>query len=588
MASEMQVKVGARAAGGCGTVFGVLFFAVFLCAGLAGEYFFGREFLRNVQTRQWTPVECRIESSRIVERGGANGDYGFEVEYIYTVSGRSYTSRQFSLQSKSFSDYGEAQRLANRYPLGSKSLCYVNPSTPDQAILERASLWLGLLLLLPLVFVTVGAVGIVSLVRGGMARRAAGAGGTPAQPAPLSEKGGAPPRWMPAAFFGLFLAAGLGAFYAIGLRPLGQVLEARAWLETPCTVVSSQVKRHQGSKGATYSVNILYAYEVGGREYRANRYHFMGGSSSGQAGKAEVVGRYPPGSKAVCYVNPRDPTDAVLERGFTADLCWGFLPLIFVLIGAGGLVYSFRHREAGAGARDDGRGRRIGSHLSGQDPSTPPARGGEEGALPKVLKADMAPVTKLLGSIAVAAFWNGIVLVFVWQVVQGWRRHKPEWFLTLFIIPFVLIGLGMILFVIRTFLALMNPRPTLTVTPGAVALGTPLEIKWELGGRAHAVRRLRIRLEGREEAQYRRGTRTYTDKSVFASFDLANTADRLAIQAGQTRLTIPAGLMHSWTGDSNKIVWAIKVTGEIPWWPDVDEEFTLAVRPQSIPPHPTT
>jgi hypothetical protein len=92
--------------------------------------------------------------------------------------------------------------------------------------------------------------------------------------------------------------------------------------------------------GTTYSVDILYRYEVNGREYRSNRYSFMGGSSSGYDGKAEVVRQYPPGQRATCYVNPGNPTDAVLVRGFTPLMWFGLLPLAFLLAGGFGLVHS--------------------------------------------------------------------------------------------------------------------------------------------------------------------------------------------------------------------------------------------------------
>ena len=43
--------------------------------------------------------------------------------------------------------------------------------------------------------------------------------------------------------------------------------------------------------------------------------------------------------------------------------------------------------------------------------------------------------------------------------------------------------------------------------------------------------------------------------------------------------TPPADTMHSFAGENNKIVWSIKVEGEIPIWPDVNEEFEIKVLP---------
>lgn len=80
------------------------------------------------------------------------------------------------------------------------------------------------------------------------------------------------------------------------------------------------------------------SYESKGKEYRSTRYHVKAGvSSSGFSGKAAIVNRYPPGTETTCDVNPRDPTDAVIERGFTSELFYGLIPLMFMLIGARGL-----------------------------------------------------------------------------------------------------------------------------------------------------------------------------------------------------------------------------------------------------------
>jgi hypothetical protein len=39
--------------------------------------------------------------------------------------------------------------------------------------------------------------------------------------------------------------------------------------------------------------------------------------------------------------------------------------------------------------------------------------------------------------------------------------------------------------------------------------------------------------------------------------------------------------MHSFEASNNKIVWAVKLHGEIAKWPDVDFEFPITVLPAS-------
>ena len=307
MTSGARIGSGSRVSTGCGGIIAVLFFAVFLLMGLFFEGMVARDFLRTLRTYGWSRTDCEIVSSAVRdtdEEGRPAGDYGFEVEYRYRFRGGRYTSRQFMLENKSFSDYGEAQRLVRRYAAGAPSVCYVNPRSPDQAILQRSSLWSGLVLLFPLLFVGIGGGGIWFTARAAL-RRGREAGGASVPSAPLSEKATAGQgRRLAGLFCGVFLAVGLAVFYIMTLRPLFHILAARAWQETPCEVVSSEVRSHSSDDGTTYRVNILYRYVVDDHEYRANRYQFMGGSTSGYEGKAKIVRRHPPGTKTGLLCQP--------------------------------------------------------------------------------------------------------------------------------------------------------------------------------------------------------------------------------------------------------------------------------------------
>ena len=81
----------------------------------------------------------------------------------------------------------------------------------------------------------------------------------------------------------------------------------------------------------------------------------------------------------------------------------------------------------------------------------------------------------------------------------------------------------------------------------------------------------------REEATYRRGTSTSTDKSTFATIELASVTLWSDIRGGRVRLTMPTDSMHSFESPNNKIVWAIHVHGDIAMYPDVNDEFPLTV-----------
>lgn len=387
-------------------------------------------------------------------------------------------------------------------------------------------------------------------------------------------------------FFAVFLLAGLGfsAFFAV---PAWHVVQARSWTPVPCEILASRVETHPGKDNDTYSIEVRYRYEVGGRSYTSDRYTFLGGSSSGFEGKKRVVDRLPAGARTTCWVDPEDPSQAVLERGFTLAYLFGLLPLVFVAVGLGGMVFGL------AGLRNKRRGAAAGKADWLPEPNgVGPATGAPAGSSgfrevveaaptrdPLVLEPSAGPVGKLVGITFIALFWNGIVSVFLYQVWQSWKQGSPDGCLTIFLVPFVLIGLALIVGVPYQFLALFNPRPHLTLTPGGLTLGQGAKLAWRFSGRAGRIRHLTITLEGREEAVYRRGTDTVTAKETFATLTVAEVSGAMEIATGSARIELPADTMHSFQASHNRILWTLKVRGDIRSWPDVSEDLKVIVAP---------
>lgn len=139
-------------------------------------------------------------------------------------------------------------------------------------------------------------------------------------------------------FFGVFALMGGVAFWAMGIRPLMKALEARSWVETPAVVTASEVERHAGSKGSTYNIAIAFGYTFEGVERHGKRYDFNSGSSSGEADKQRVVERFPVGAKTTCWVNPKNPAEAVIDRNLGWWFLWGLFPLIFLAVGLIGMI----------------------------------------------------------------------------------------------------------------------------------------------------------------------------------------------------------------------------------------------------------
>ncbi|HEX6861974.1 MAG TPA: DUF3592 domain-containing protein [Thermoanaerobaculia bacterium] len=363
--------------------------------------------------------------------------------------------------------------------------------------------------------------------------------------------------------FGLvFALIGGVALWFMFVRPMSRFLAARSWQETPAVIVESQVLESSDSDSTTYKADVHFTYTFEGREYRSNRYNFLDAYSSGRSGKEEIVAYYSPGLRTVCWVNPENPSEAVLKKDFSASYLIGLLPLVFLLAGAGVMWLGVK-----AGSQ-----KKV--SVAGAAPVV--ASPG-----PVELKPTATPMGKFIGLTLVALFWNGIVSVFVWQAVQGWRTGNPDGCLTAFISIFVVIGLLIIFGALRQFLVLFNPRVRLTLSSGSLRIGEPAYLQWNIAGSASRVKRLAMVLEGREEARYRRGTDTYTDRSVFATVPIVDTAHSFEIPAGSASFSVPQGTLPSFSATNNKIIWQLKVTCDIPGWPDSEDDYEIAVRPGS-------
>lgn len=555
-----------------GRIGGTLFFLVFFLMGSFFEVMVAREFLQRIQRYTWEKVPCRIMTSQVDERGPRDRPYSLVVAYAYEYGGKPYQGSVYAAGYRGENSYNKTSRLAAKYPEGRETVCYLNRRQPTEAVLDRGSLWFGFVLLFPLIFVGIGLIGIIAMWQKDKPKDKP----KPKRASKIGKGGGK----AGIVFFGLFALVGLGVLFPTFILPVMRILDARSWTQTPCRVIRSEVRSHSSDDGTTYSVHILYEYEFDSKKHRSDRYTFMGGSSSGYKGKRRVVDSYPAGKQALCWVNPERPHEAVLKRGFTPMMLVGLVPLIFLAVGVGGIFGVLRRRRRKLHARDQATWL---PDAKTQDATienvyAAPAAAGNE---PVVLRPKTARWAKCLGLLIFALFWNGICSILFAEVIEGFREGDPAWGMTLFSIPFALVGLGVIIAVIYQLLAVFNPRIQLQLGLGQIALGQQTSLAWQITGRVERLQAFSITLIGREQARYRRGTKTYTDKKTFHQQELFQTSDALSMAQGQTTLAIPAQSMHSFKSDNNQVIWSLVVEGDVPRWPDVKDTFEIVVPPMS-------
>lgn len=531
--------------------FGIsIFFAVFLGMGCFFLWLITSTVIDNTKPYFWPTTPARILASKIVSD---QESHQITARYEYAWQGQTYQSDRPSTGKLEYDHYDTAAKALAKYAAGSEVTCRVNPKNPREAILEPQDLWMAGFILLPLIFIAVGAIGLYSTWT--------------ADSATVSRRATTDGKTVPWLFGGIFTLIGIGTFIFLSIPMWSKAIASTQWIETPCVILSSRVKTHSGSESTTYSVAIDYRYTFNGQEYRSDRYNPVPGSSSGYDGKKDIVNRYPKGSTQVCYVNPKNPQEALLQRGFSWGLLLGLFPLPFFAVGVAVLIGGFRFKSETSRASSTQFEPRIAHSPTGR------------------LRAKDSPVTRMLVMLFIALFWNGIVSLFVSEAIQGFQRGRPDWFLALFMVPFVLVGLGLIASVIWSTLALTNPRIQLSVENSEpLEPGGTLQISWQTKGAARRLERLVIYLEGREEATYRRGTNTVTDTHVFFRQSLADlTGSWMDFQEGNGSLVLPANVMPSFNAPGNRIIWSGKAWGQISRWPDVNEEFEITLHPPSRP-----
>jgi len=146
-------------------------------------------------------------------------------------------------------------------------------------------------------------------------------------------------------FFGIFLGMGL-LFVVLLMDTVWSMVDSYDWPAR--TAVIEQVGFDSGSSGdeQPYRFTVRYSYEVAGRAYRSEQYMLDDSGTDDFTSVQRSINRYPIGSQTQAYVDPQDPTNAILEHQTPWMAALVLLPLVFVLIGGGGLCYTWFGKDA--------------------------------------------------------------------------------------------------------------------------------------------------------------------------------------------------------------------------------------------------
>jgi|GEM_PF-580957 len=596
--------------GGCTT----FVFGVFLLAGLGGFALAVSLLYPTWETyTRFAEIDAEILEGRIREQFNDSASYYPELRIRYTPAGAAPREAwTYRLPEQRVTWHPEAWEVIDRYPIGKRVRAWYDPASPDRVVLERGvQWWTVLVLLFPLPFFLIGWWGLRHFgVKARAVSREAEAMKNAGKPNQSSGK-------LLLTLGSIFFLAGAGIFYGL---MVGMVLpEQRArntFVETECEVVASRMLTLRGDDSTTYRPEFKIRYRTPSFADPAETwtYRITNVSSSDFRAEEAVLESFPVGGKFPCWYDPDRPRWVVIDR----DTGWFpylmlFLPLVF--LGVGALMIgigwnSLPPRDASQLAMPDGvdpfaasagdwrsttasdRPANDPQEVTRQSPPRVPSlqlpgmplmshTQGE--VLPCRLSVSASAWGQVIGLVFVSLFWNGITGVFVGIAVNSHLRGKPEWFLTVFITPFVLIGLFLICATLRLFLVAWGIRPAIVeISHHPLELGGRYSVYVRQSGPL-TVNSLVVSLHCTEKVSYRQGTDTRTETARVFAAELFRQ-EGFEIDRGmpleiRTELSAPEGSMHSLLGTHNSVDWKLVVKGDIANWPDFEAEFPVVVHP---------
>ncbi len=395
-----------------------------------------------------------------------------------------------------------------------------------------------------------------------------------------------------------------GSFFAIGCIALAAIVSVLVWpewranrqfAETTCIVIAKRIDERPATddEPAGYLPEFEIRYHVAGRVYGSMAYDVTRSYSPDREAVEAVLDRFEVGNRYPCWYDPIDPQSAVLVRGYSGWLYLLLLvPISFVIIGGGGLLYTLVQWNASIERRALMAQRAAQLDLfdpqSGNRtfPTVPIDSNVTNSPGTKLrYRLPAAPTTSLtLVAVGMACLlWNGIVSIFVVMVLGSFARGEPDWILTVMMVPFVALGVGLVAYLVRLALVAKGVGPTwIEVSEHPLAPGRTVDALVSQAGRLK-LNSLELWLACDEKATYRQGTDTRTEtRRVF--FERCFVREGLEIDQSlpfesRCEIAVPRGAMHSFQADHNEVNWKLIVKGNVDNWPDYERVFQIVVNP---------
>lgn len=352
-------------------------------------------------------------------------------------------------------------------------------------------------------------------------------------------------------FGAVFCVAGIGLAVSGAKTYLAENAAAETWVSAPCRIVSARLEKNTSRKGGTtYSPQVVFEFSVGEKMFRGEKIFFTGCDASGDY-PAETARLQRFRMRETCWHDPENPSKCSLERPESGlsprKLIGALVGTVFAVFGAGFAVLP-HVVERSRKRKTRERSRAVGE-----------------------LEPDASSSSDALPLIIFAVMWNAFIAVFL--VVAFSRFDETGFsFIHVFLIPFVLVGIGFAFAALRKIVGFSNPRYALTLAPsGPLLRGGNALVSWRVvRGDPAKMRSLKISLMLLEPSGSVVNGKPKMD--VVEEIVVVRTRSRAGVRSGEAAFAVPADLHGG--------KWALRVSGRTAQGflrPNLETDFPVSV-----------
>lgn len=404
---------------------------------------------------------------------------------------------------------------------------------------------------------------------------------------------------------GLFHAAILGAGLVFGGLLVSGVAVPEwrinhEFVAAPCTIVGKGLERRVARDAGptavpTYRPFLAVRYAAGGSDHEAWVPAPRSVATPDRAAAMARLGGWRLGAELPGWYDPTRVETVVLVRGFNwwTWLLTLVLPGALIAFGTSGLVRTARRWNK---SEECQAANRPLPGLLAPLPAAPRTAADHPGVpacddmvnSPGTILRYRLPVESpeswtLLGFGLFAALWNALLVVFIVGAGLDFVGGRVDRFLLALIVLFAVVGIaGIVLFIRGLVLATAVGTTQVEINELPLRPGGTYELMLGQAG-SGTFRRLEIAIAIEEQATFRQGTDTRSERLTVWSRDVASW-ENLQLSPGtrfeaRATLVIPATVMHSFTSEHNAVRWLLVVRGRPARWPAFTRTFPVVVFP---------